>query len=258
LESPPRIQPDISLCTTVRRQPAAARNLLRSLVETADPVAVEIFLVNLGGEDDEALLSEFPQLKVFALPGETELTACNQAMALAAGRYIMPVSHDVWLQTQCLLWLVEFMDDNPDVGLAAPRILDAYGRAERTVRAFPSLFALLGQFLPQIADYDIERERRLLPPFAYQADTEVDWLWSGVKIIRRELLEDIGLPDATMPPYFADMDYALRAKKAGWHNFYVHAAMALHANPLRYEPRLAARPFSLAAAAKFMKKKWLR
>ncbi|NOX25514.1 MAG: glycosyltransferase family 2 protein [Deltaproteobacteria bacterium] len=258
MESPPHIQPDITVCTAIKWQPPAARSLLCSLAETADPVAIEIFLVNRGGDSDSALLSEFPALNIFALPGETEVGACNQAAALAAGRYIMVVSHDVQIQPQCLLRLVEFMDDNPYAGLAAPRIIDAYGKPERTVRAFHSLFSLVRQFLPRTSGYSGRHDKHLAPFFAYKADAEVDWLWSGAKIIRRELIEDIGLPDAAMPPYFADMEYALRAKKAGWHNFYIHAATVLHTNPLRYDPRLAGRPFSLPAAVKFMKKKWLR
>jgi len=258
LESPPHIQPDISVCTHINKQPLAARNLLRSLEETADPVALEIFFINLGQDADADLLREFPQLNIFSLPGETVVQGCNQALELASGRYILLVSHDVLIQPKCLLRLVEFMDDNPEVGLAAPRILNAYGKPEHIVRTFHSLFFLLKQFLPISADFSDRHDKHLAPAFEYNNDAEVDWLWSGVKIIRREVLEDIGLPDAAMPPYFSDMEYALRAKRAGWHNFYIHAATALHPNPLRYDSRLASRPFSLSATAKFMKKKWWR
>jgi GT2 family glycosyltransferase len=224
----------------------AARNLMLSLEETADPVAFETFFVNLGRESDEALLGEFPDLKIFSLPGETEGRAGNQALELAAGRYIMPVDHDLLLQPNCLLRLVEFMDDNPDVGIAAPRILNAYGKPEPTVLAFQTLLSLLRQLWG--------KSRRT--SFKYNGNGEVDWLWSGAKIIRRELIEDIGLPDAAMPPYFADMSYAFQAKKAGWHTFYIHAATALHPNPLKYDPQFINQQFSPSAAAKFMKKKW--
>ena len=257
MERPPLIQPDISVCTTVAKQPLAARNLIRSLYETADPVALEIFLINLGTANDKTLLDEFPKLKVFSLPEEPELKARNLAMELAAGRYTMLIDYDVMVQPQCLQCLVEFMDDTPDAGIASPRIINAYGSHERPVRAFHTFFSLLSQLLPgQLCDY-WPQNRHLVPAFAYETTQEVDWFWSGARIIRAEVIQDIGLPAPDYPAYFSEMEYALRAKKAGWHNFYVNEAGVIHPNPLRYDPKLAGRPFPLRAAAKFLKKRWL-
>ncbi len=240
------VQPDISVCTTVKRQPLAARSMLYALQETAGHVALELFLVNLGDDKDEELLREFPDLKVFSQPGEVEGRGRNQALELAVGRYALLIDRDVLVQPGCLLGLVEFMDDNPDVGIASPRILNAFNKPENIVCAFHTIFSLLGQFLPSVSS------------FAYDVNRDVDWLWSGAIIIRQELIDDIGLPDATMPSCFSEMEYALRAKRAGWHNFYIYNATAIHPNPLKYDLRLANRPFSPLAALKFMKKKWLR
>ena len=258
MERPPFIQPDVSVCTTVRKQPLAARALLRSLYETADPVALEIFLINLGTDSDETLSDEFPALKIFSLPAEQELKARNMVMELAVGRYILHIDYDAQVQPQCLLRLVEFMDDTPDAGMAVPLIINAYGKHERTARAFHSISSLLGQLLAGHLSGSLRpQNRHLVPAFAYDTTGEADWFRSGARIIRGELIRDIGLPAVDYPPYFSEMEYALRAKKAGWHNFHVHEAGVLHPNPLQYDPNLAGRPFSLLAATKFLKKRWL-
>ncbi len=246
MESPPHIQPDISVCTCLSKHPLSVRKLLDSLQETADPVSLEIFVVNLGTDSDEGLSKEFPDLKIFSLPGEEEIQANNQVMEIATGRYFMPIDHDVIVQPECLLRLVRFMDDTPDVGIAAPQILNAYGKAEPTARIFPTIYFGL-QSLIDIA-----------PTTTSQDNREVDWLWSGAKIIRRELLEDINLPDTSLPLYYSDMTYALRARQAGWHNFYIPTASVIHPNPKRYNSQLDKPHFSPWAMLKFMKKKWLR
>ncbi len=246
MESPPHIQPDISVCTCLRKQPQTIRKLLQSLQETADPVSLEIFLVNLGVESDEELSQEFPDLKIFSLPGEKEVQACNQVMEIATGRYFMPIDHDVIIQPECLLRLVRFMDDTPDVGIAAPQILNAYGKTEPAARTFPTIFSGLQGLID------------VVPATTSQDNREVEWLWSGAKIIRRELLEDINLPDASLPLYYSDMTYALRARQAGWHNFYIPAAMVIHPNPKRYDLQFGKPRFSPWAMLKFMKRKWFR
>ena len=222
----PAIIPDISVCSTFSRRPQAAAPMLRSIEEDADPVAVEIFLANIGAENDDELLFEFPRLKIFSLPGCRENEAHKQVIALTAGRYILLMAADAVIQPGSLLPLVNFMDDTPDAGLASPRVLNAYGRPEPVARLFPHGFSSLGLCL----GLPLCQRRLYLTP---ERSTEVDWLWSGALIIRPQLIEDIGLPRHRFSP-LSLMFYARRAQKAGWHIFYVHEAAVIHPNPLYY------------------------
>ncbi len=222
----PAIIPDISVCATFSRRPLAAAPMLRSIEEDADPVAVEIFLANLGTENDDELLFDFPSLKLFSLPGCRETEAHKQIIELAAGRYILIMATDALIQPGSLLPLVNFMDDTPDVGLASPRVLNAYGRPEAVTRLFPHGLSRLGLYL------GLPLSRRLLS-LTPDRTIEVDWLWSGALIIRPQLIEDIGLPRRRISP-LSLMFYARRAQKAGWHIFYIHEAAVIHPNPLYY------------------------
>ncbi|MFW8602031.1 glycosyltransferase [Desulfobacterota bacterium M19] len=222
----PAIIPDISVCAVFNRRPQTAAPMLRSIEEDADPVAVEIFLANIGTENDDELLLEFPRLKLFSLPGCRENEAHKQIIELAAGRYILLMAADAVIHPGSLLPLVNFMDDNPDTGLASPRVLNAYGRPEAVARLFPRGLSSLGLCL------GLPLSRRLPAPNP-DHNTEVDWLWSGALIIRPQLIEDIGLPRRRLSP-LSLMLYARRAQKEGWHIFYVHEAAVIHPNPLYY------------------------
>jgi GT2 family glycosyltransferase len=55
-----------------------------------------------------------------------------------------------------------------------------------------------------------------------------DWVSGASLVVRREVVEDIGLMDEDFFLYFEEVDFCWRAKKAGWAIWYVPAARVLH------------------------------
>jgi len=235
---------DLSLCTVAGRQPQALRGMLRSVYETADPVGFECLVAETGESGAAALVDEFPGLLVVGLAGLSRAAAHNHLLRLCRGRYAALVDPDLLVQPGCLHQLVVFMDDNPEVGLVAPRIIDAYGRTEPSCRAFPRLLRASG--LPL-----------LFPPPRLRTRTEeVDWCLGGFHLLRPELTEEIGLLDEACAG-LAELDLYWRARRKGWHRTYLFEAVAIHANPGRYHARLArgpAWPERLRVGLRFLKK----
>lgn len=224
---------DLSVCVVLGEQSALLRNMLRALYETADPVALEVIVVDTVG--GSSLAREFAGIQLCEAPGQTAVAARNYALGLATGRYLGLFDHDLLVQAACLKTLVDFMDDHPEVGICGPRIFNAYGRQERTGRAFHSLFSLLaavplGAALPEA----LWKRGRWLEHWDHQLTSEVDCLAGGLHLIRRELYEEAG-GLAALSLGLAEEDYYLRARRLGWHNFYVHEARATHLNPSRYQ-----------------------
>ena len=58
--------------------------------------------------------------------------------------------------------------------------------------------------------------------------TKVDWVSGASMILRRSLLEKIGLLDDGLYTYFDDIDICLRAKRAGWETWYVVESSVVH------------------------------
>lgn len=67
-------------------------------------------------------------------------------------------------------------------------------------------------------------------PDTGQADTprDVDYVIGGAAAIRRETLHDVGLLDEGYFLYYEDVDYCLRARRAGWRVVYAPGATAVH------------------------------
>ncbi len=241
------IELDLSLCTVAERQSKGLRGLLASVYATAFPVAFEVIVAEIGESGSAALVDDFPGLLVARLTGCSWLAAANHALSLGRGRYTALVDADLLVQPGCLERLVGFMDDNPDVGLASPRILDAYGKTEPSCHPFPRL--LRGVGLPLPATYGLRPA----------ATAEVDWCRAGLHLLRRELIEEIGLLDEHCAG-LAELDLYWRAKRQGWHNYAVYEAVVVHANPGRYHPELAEKtawPERLREGLSFLKRRWL-
>ena len=74
---------------------------------------------------------------------------------------------------------------------------------------------------------------KLLSPWALEPPkpkrpTRVDWVSGASMILRRTMLEEIGLLDEGLYTYFDDVDIGIRAKRAGWETWYVTESPVVH------------------------------
>lgn len=241
------IELDLSICIVASPGAKALHGLLRTIHETADPVGFEILVAEVAESGAMALADEFPNLLVVRLLGLSRLAALNRLLSLSRGRYCAFVDNDLLLQPGCLKRLIDFMDDNPDVGLISPRIKDLYGQTESSCHAFPPLLRLAGIPFP------------VPPPRLQTATVEVDWCRGGFHLLRRELLEEIGPLDEGCAD-LADLDLYWRARRQGWHNFYLFEAEAVHAQASRAQLGLdhpPPWPERLMVGLRFLKKRLL-
>jgi hypothetical protein len=245
------IELDLSLCVVAGKQTRSLRRLLQTLHATTDQLGFECLVAETragGTAALAALVDEFPGLMVVRLLGLTPLAAMNHLLRLSRGRYAALVDADLQLQPHCLHRLVRYMDDNPDVGLISPRIIDAYGKTEPSCHAFPLFLPLTGIPFP------------CPPPRLEPKTTEVAWCRSGLHLLRPELTEELGGLDAACG-HLAELDLYWRARRLGWHRVYLCEAEAVHANPGRYRPEVGmspAWPEQLRVGLRFLKKHLLR
>ena len=214
--------------------------MLASLYETADPVAVEVMVVAPPGSGGRQVCDEFSlPLCLEVDDGESAGRVLNRAMGRAAGRHTLLADHDVIFRPGCLRRLVEFMDETPDVAIAGPCVLDAYGRREPSARRFPGIVRLAAMTAIGRALLPGRLARPLRAAAENrQAPTEVDWLTGGARILRREFTEEISLPEGHCGRELPEMRLCLVARKLGWHVFLVPDAEVVHLRPLRYHPEM--------------------
>jgi len=124
--------------------------------------------------------------------------------------------------------LISFLETHPDVGIAGSAIHGVDGLPHLTAFRFPSFTSeVLGGFqLGALKKLLPEREVPIQP--MPERTQQVDWLAGASMMLRRELLETVGLFDETFFLYFEETDLCRRSSLRGWSCWYVVESRVAH------------------------------
>lgn len=206
---------------------------LESIYQHAPGFDFEVIVVDNASRDfDEAALrSRFPQARIVL--NESNLGYArgnNQALDLAAGKYILLLNPDTQIRNDALDKLVEFMEAHPDAAAAGCRLVRPDGRVDRSVRSFPEPWPVAAEFLglsklfPRSRAFGAYR----MTWFGYDEEAEVDQPMGSCLILSRAVLEKIGRFDEDFPIFFNEVDWCYRAKLAGWRTYFTPSAEIVH------------------------------
>lgn len=141
--------------------------------------------------------------------------------------YIYILNSDAFPDAGSLSALMAHLETTPDCGFAGSYIHGEDQEAHITAFRFPTLWselegaARIGLISKIFADH-------VVPLALPRETTRVDWLAGASMMMRRQVLEEIGLFDETFFLYFEETDLCLRAKRAGWHVDYVRDSEVTH------------------------------
>jgi len=256
------IQPDLSVCL-LHSTPGSAglTGFLESLYTHADPVSFEAIIVaNARDIDDLAEVErEFPGIVILEnLAADPLPKACNHAWRLAQGRYLSLWDESLRIRPNCLKNLIDFLEETPEAGIIAPRIVTADGLVAASARTTPGLATLcfLHTGLSKVIPSGPHLRAHLLAEQDHLQNFEADWLLSEALVLRRDVLDEVGFLDEGFARLYADADYCLRARRAGWHLHYLAEAVVSQGSQPASPPADSAR--ILADCTRFLLKKWLR
>lgn len=142
--------------------------------------------------------------------------------------FLYILNSDAFPAPDAITALVSFLEAHPRAGIAGSFIHGPEGDPHLTAFRFPSVAseALSGFRLGALQRLLPDREVPIQPmPNATQ---RVDWLAGASMLLRRELLQEIGLFDETFFLYFEETDLCRRAQLAGWECWYVMESRVAH------------------------------
>jgi N-acetylglucosaminyl-diphospho-decaprenol L-rhamnosyltransferase len=212
------IVPDLSICVaTTSKRPEVLERFLSSVSQTDDHLSMEIIVVDRYSVAKSSLevIRKFSTVNLVEIDAGCSLaSAFGQAMSISNGRYVSLWSDDIIVGIDSLVRLVEFLDENPDAGVVAPRMKNEIGEILPVARALPSLRDVMGS-KPVLGLPVSERND--------QGSGESEWLLGPPMIINRCLFDEIGGISGQFPQYW-HLEYCLRAARAGWHMLFCHDA----------------------------------
>lgn len=142
-------------------------------------------------------------------------------------QYVLLLNADTIVRPNAFKALVDYMDQNPRVGIAGSRLESLDGTPQSSAFRFHSA---LGEFEGSLKLGLMSRvlsRWRVAPPVVDHA-VETDWVSGASLIVRRDVFKDIGLLDEGYFTYFDDIDLCFNARKKGWQVWYVPASRVVH------------------------------
>jgi len=134
---------------------------------------------------------------------------------------------DTIVKEHALDTLVEFMDGHPKVGIAGSMLLSPEGKPQSSPFRFPGIATELDRGLRLGIVSKLLSPWSTVVPKSKEA-CSVGWVAGASMILRRTMLEQIGLLDEGLYTYFDDPDICLRARRAGWETWYVPESKVIH------------------------------
>jgi GT2 family glycosyltransferase len=179
------------------------------------PGPCEVVVVDNGSRDGSVALlrrleAEFASLlRVIRLPVNLGTTVSrNMALRGARGRFVLVMDSDVEVPAGCLVALL-------------PRLVHRDGRPQLSADMFPTITRKLARF------FGLRRIEAALPGDE-GGPRRVDYAISAFWLMRREVLERVGLLDERIFYSPEDVDYCLRVWAAGYEVVLDDAATAIH------------------------------
>lgn len=181
----------------------------------------EVLVVDNASTDSsvELLEKEYPEVRVIRMETNRFFSgAVNEGIRRSKGEIVVLLNNDTEVEPQWLAELVEALDENPEAGFAASKMLlferrnvlnsagDYYGRD-----GVPGNRGVW------------ERDEG-----QYDAITEVFGACGGAAAYRRRMLEEIGLLDEDFVGYCEDVDWNFRAQLAGYKCVFAPRARVYH------------------------------
>jgi GT2 family glycosyltransferase len=222
--------PDVSLILVNWNANRFLVNCLRSLINTPTKLAFEVIVVDNGSTDGGPDIVEelFPSVRVIRAGENLGFAKANNiGIRESTGRYICLVNTDIEVLDGCLDGLVAHMEDNPDVGVAGPQLLNADRTVQPSCGRFPSWASLL---------VDAFAARAMFPKTAtdmtsesnYGETQDVPVVYGALFLVRREAMDQVGLLDEDFFFYGEERDWCKRFWDAGWKVRYFPKVQAIH------------------------------
>lgn len=237
--------PKLSIVILTRSADAFTSECLRSL----DPVVtagkdVEVVLVDNGSaeEIEPVIHSEFPdwgdKLKIVRLSRNHGVAGGrNRGISEASATdYVMILDNDTVVPPGTVRQLVDYMDSNPGVGIAAPALTSSDGKIQKSFKKFPGVGEKIKNFLGA---------SQIVSPAEVSDVIYPEYVIGACQIIRRGVFEQIGMLDDKIFFGPEDADFCMRTRKAGYKVAYLPQVSVVH----HWQRNSSKSPFSAISLA---------
>jgi GT2 family glycosyltransferase len=227
---------DLSIITVTHNHNQYIKAYMEALLPEIKDMEAEVIMIDNKSDDNSAyLINQYAEndknIKIYINQKRQGFSANNNyGMARARGRYILLLNPDTEVKENSIRFLVNFMEENQNVGLCGAQLLFPDGSIQPSPRRFPSIGSTIARRTPLriFLKNSPSNRKHLMLDLDHCQPQSVDWLLGACLMIRRKVLETVGPLDEGFFLYVEDIDWAKRIHEGGWEVFYVPKAKIVH------------------------------
>lgn len=219
--------PGVLIVIVTFNSEAVIGDLLATIPAAAGDTPVECVVVDNSSTDRTVeVVRRYPQHQLVHAGNRGYSAGINTGVAAAISTSwpILALNPDLTLAPGAITAMVAALNSAPDIGIVAPRIVDATGRLQWSLRRDPSVLRAIGLGFtgrPLFSEYVRGRGH-------YSRATTADWALGAALLTSRECHNDLGGWDESFFLYSEETDFCLRAGDRGWRTILTPDATAMH------------------------------
>jgi len=154
----------------------------------------------------------------------------NIGASHATGRHLLLLNSDTAVGPGVLTFLVDFLEQHPEHGACAPRLVCEDGTIQLSCKTFPDLWTAFyfDTWFDELFPKNRTIPKYFMADFDHTTSRDVDQPPGAAFLIRRDLWEQMGGFDPELWLFFNDVDLCRRLHRAGWKVAYIAEVAILH------------------------------
>jgi N-acetylglucosaminyl-diphospho-decaprenol L-rhamnosyltransferase len=210
------------------------RHLIREMVDAVEASspkpAIRYLVVDNASTDGSAehIRTEHPNVALICNRDNVGFgRANNQLVPMVHAPYALLLNTDAFVAPDTLARTLAFMEAHPRCGVLGVKLLSRDGSLQPSCRYFPTP---LNTFLARTG---LSRWMPCIPladdmSWDHNGVRECDWVPGCYYLVRKEVLDTVGLFDPRYFLYYEEVDHCKRVKAAGWQVMYFGEASTVH------------------------------
>jgi N-acetylglucosaminyl-diphospho-decaprenol L-rhamnosyltransferase len=209
---------DLSIIIVSYNTASLLRQAITAVREASRNLLTQTIIVDNASRDDsvDMVKREFPDCSLILNSVNVGFgRANNQALPMASGRYVLLLNSDAFVSPDTIEKTVAYMDGHSKCGILGVKLVGRNGEPQPSARHFPNPWNLflwrtgLNRFFGNVQMVDDNRWDGTSP-------CQCDWVTGCYFLIRREVIDQVGLFDPRYFLYYEELDHCFAAKRSGW------------------------------------------
>ncbi len=229
--NPQSSQPALSIIIVNYNTPSLTLKCIQSIYRHRPALAFEIIVIQNGSDSrlEELLTSRFAEVRFIAAGANLGFSkGVNLGVHNSKGRLIVLLNNDAQIRGPVFDRMADYANTYAHAGVIGPRHIGHDGRFQLSCGHFPTFYR---EIIRKLVYYRLSLNDWRLRDYLddrHSVSGPVDWVSGSCMMVRREVLDEIGLLDERFFMYFEDIDLCARARRNGWQVHYFAPETVMH------------------------------